>query len=235
MRLGKNTKLLWIDVLLLCAMCYLLFILMKNDERQHEYRITPLNAVSRDIWYENNYVFTLNHKILLQNQYELSTSLQADISDAAGIETIEIYQKKSSDNTADGIVIIRDDSENLLTVLSSNSRNDNRNMIYLYEKDGNTMLMTLRINAQNEWICDYQYEIFRLDNNNEPVLYTGSDCVFFNYYYSADNFPHSWINELEEYLADAVLLLTTEEDMFHVYSPSDENLSKWTPVLYYEL
>ena len=161
MRLTKNTKVLWIDLLLILAMCFFLGGYIK-DEQQHEYQITPLTSVSQDVWYQDNYVFTQNVKALLQQQYELSATLQADISEAAGMETIEIYTNTSED-TADGIVMVKDDSGKILTVMSSNSHNDNRNMIYLYEKNGNTMLMTFRINFRWEWICYYQYEIFRLD------------------------------------------------------------------------
>lgn len=235
MRLTKNAKILWIDVLLLCAMCYLLGVLMKNEERREEYQITPLTSVSQDVWYEDNYIFILSHDILLQNQYELSSSLQADVADNAGIETLEIYRRKAAKDTADGIVIVRDDSGKILTVMSSCSTNDNRNMIYLYEKDDNTMLMTFHINFWFEWICDYQYEIFHLDENNEPALYAGSECFLWTGNYSSDNFPRSWITELEDYFADAALLLSTEENTFRAYSPTDEALSKWRPVLYYDL
>ncbi len=233
MRLTKNTKVLWIDLLLILAMCCFLGGYVKYDEQRHEYQITSLTSVSQDVWYQDNYVFTQNEKALLQHQYELSGALQADISEAAGMETIEIYTNTSED-TADGLVMVRDEAGKLLTVMSSNSHNDNRNMIYLYEKDGNTMLMTFRINFRWEWICDYQYELFCLDENNEPVLYAGSKCVFFVGDYNNEFFPRSWITELEGYFADAVLLLSTEEDTFRAYSPSDESLSKWTPILYYE-
>ncbi|MCM1386641.1 MAG: hypothetical protein NC231_04885 [Bacillus sp. (in: Bacteria)] len=235
MRLTENAKTLLIDLLLLCVAIYFLASYIEYWNRQDDYRITPLDEVSRDIWYDNNYIYTLTHPLLLQLQYEASASLQADIADAAGMETIEIYRKNSPENLAYGIVLIKDASGNILTVLSSNSRDDNRNSIYLYEKEGTAMLMTFRINDFFEWTCDYQYEIFRLDENNEPVLITGSEC-FFTAIYDDDSdsrsFPLAWITQLEDYFADAVLLLSTEENTFRSYSIEDESLSKWMPVLY---
>ncbi|MCM1251493.1 MAG: hypothetical protein NC321_01615 [Clostridium sp.] len=235
MRLTENAKTLLIDLLLLCVAIYFLASYIEYLEQKNDYRITPLTEVSRDIWYEDNHTYSLNSPLLLQLQYELAASLPADVAAAAGMETIEIYKKNSLENSADGIVLVKDISGNILTVLSSDSRDDNRNSIYLYEKDGTAMLMTFRINYFFEWTCDYQYEIFRLDENKEPVLYTGSECSFTAIYdddSDSRRFPLAWITQLEDYFADAVLLLSTEENTFRSYSIEDESLSKWTPALY---
>ena len=165
-----------------------------------------------DTWYRDIQGITgLSAEEVIEEYYTLVRTENADVADAAGEETIEIYTGNIGDGDS-GIVMIRDSSGNLLNTLSAHASRAGWNNIYLGEAEGTPYLLEVHIEDRDTY-GGYGYGVFRLDENGKRLYIADT---YFEFYdgggigYDDDLF-HTWADKLEYYLENSRLLLSTQE------------------------
>ena len=164
-----------------------------------------------DTWYADIQGITgLSAEEVLEEYYTLVRTENADVSDLAGEETIEIYTGNIGDGDS-GIVMIRDSSGNLLSTISAHIARAGWNNIYLGETEETPYLLEVHI-EDREIYGGYGYGAFRLGENGERLYIADT---YFEFHggdigYDDDLF-HIWADKLEYYLQNSHLLLSTQE------------------------
>lgn len=165
-----------------------------------------------DNWYTHIQDITgLSAEEALEDYYTLVRTENADVSESAGEETIQIYTGNIGDGDS-GIVIVRDSSGNLLITLSAHASRAGWNNIYLGETDGAAYLLEVHIEDRDNY-GGYGYGAFRLGENGERLYIADT---YFEFYDGGeigydDELFHTWADKLEYYLENSHLLLSTQE------------------------
>ena len=149
---------------------------------------------------------------------------EADVSDVAGEETIEIYVGSigsSGDDSESGIVVVRDNNGNMLHTSTADTFSHAWNNIYLAEIDGIACLMEVNIFDMDTY-GRYSYNVYRLGENGE-LLYSEATRFDFNdtdIGYDDEKF-HIWADRLVYHLENSYLLLSTQEGVIRTEPVSD--------------
>lgn len=161
---------------------------------------------------------------VLEEYYTPVRTQKADVSDAAGEESIEIYTGSigSSGNDGEsGIVVIRDSNGNMLGTATADTFSGAWNNIYLAEIERKAYLMEVNVFDRNTY-GRYSYGIYRLGENGE-LLY--SEAARFDFDdgkigYDDERF-HIWADRLVYYLNNSRLLLSTQDGVIRTEPVSD--------------
>ena len=90
---------------------------------------------------------------------------QWDVSDAAGMEEVQVYTGNIGDGDS-GLVFFRDADGQLLAAESAHISRAGWNNIYLGEMDGTGYILTVHIENRYDYGC-YDYQVFRLGSSGE--------------------------------------------------------------------
>ena len=166
----------------------------------------------------------LSGEEIIEEYYTLVRTEKADVSDAVGEETIEIYAgsiENSDGGSESGIVVIRDSNGNMLHTSTADTLSHVWNNIYLAGIDGTAYLMEVNIFDWNTY-GRYSYGVYRLGENGE-LLYSEATRFDFNdteIGYDDEKF-HIWADRLVYYLENSHLLLSTQEGVIRTEAVSD--------------
>jgi hypothetical protein len=146
----------------------------------------------------------------LDTFYSLAKTVQSDVGDGNGTETIEVYTGNLGDGDS-GFVQVKNDRGELLYSEGAHCARAGWNNIYLGEKDGTAYLMTLHIEDRDTY-GSYGYQVFRIGENGQVLQIAGSDFEFdadrITY---DDSLFHEWADMMSGYLENCQLLLSTQE------------------------
>lgn len=170
-------------------------------------------------WYET----VLENK--LYNSYIKLSSIEADIAETNGIETIEVYTDQKKGNAETGMIIVKNSQGKILysektDIKTSALINESINLGTLNETD---FLMTVHIEDRDVYgVC--AYEIFRLDDKGYPLPIAGSSFTF------DDNYPFSktafqkWTKEMDSYYnATKPLIIKKENEIITDWNKAKRN------------
>ena len=146
---------------------------------------------------------------ILAEYYVPADTVEADISDAEGMEMIEVYTGNIGDGDS-GIVLIRSQSGTILYGDGAHVSRAGWNNIYLGERDGVPFLMTMHIEDRDTY-GEYGYYVFRLGEGGEVRQIAGSTFTFGSGNSYDDNLFREWAERLYGYLEDSHLLLSSQE------------------------
>ena len=166
----------------------------------------------------------LSGEEVIEEYYTPVRTQKADVSDAAGEETIEIYTRNigsSGDDSESGIVVVRDSNGNMLHTSTADTFSHVWNNIYLAKIDGTAYLMEVNIFDWDTY-GRYSYNVYRLGENGE-LFYSEAARFDFNdteIGYDDEKF-HVWADRLVYYLENSYLLLSTQEGVIRTEPVSD--------------
>lgn len=140
----------------------------------------------------------------------VESSRISDVSDAEGIEQIEVYTGNVGDGESGYVMVYGADGTTLLYNEFAHTARAGWKSIYLGNSDGQSWLMTLCI-EDRETYGGYSYQVFRLGENGEVKVIAGSTFDFGDDYIYDDKMFYDWAGELTGYLENSVLLLSTQE------------------------
>jgi hypothetical protein len=153
---------------------------------------------------------TMTDEEALDTFYSLAKTVQSDVGDGDGTETIEVYTGNLGDGDS-GFVQVKNDRGELLYSEGAHCARAGWNNIYLGEKDGTAYLMTLHIEDRDTY-GSYGYQVFRIGENGQVLQIAGSDFEFdadrITY---DDSLFHEWVDMMSGYLENCQLLLSTQE------------------------
>jgi beta-lactamase regulating signal transducer with metallopeptidase domain len=153
---------------------------------------------------------TMTDEEALDTFYSLAKTVQSDVGDGNGTETIEVYTGNLGDGDS-GFVQVKNDRGELLYSEGAHCARAGWNNIYLGEKDGTAYLMTLHIEDRDTY-GSYGYQVFRIGENGQVLQIAGSDFEFdadrITY---DDSLFHEWADMMSGYLENCQLLLSTQE------------------------
>ena len=141
--------------------------------------------------------------------YELVRTEEADVSDAPGMERMEIYLGNIGDGDS-GVVLFYDQDGNLLHTEDAHIARVAWNNVYLGERNGIPYLMTMHIEDRDDY-GEYWYQVFRLDEAGTPRQIAGSDFQWGDSIVYDDDLFRKWADGMETYLADSHLLMSSQE------------------------
>jgi hypothetical protein len=153
---------------------------------------------------------TMTDEEALDTYYTLAKTVQSDVGDGNGTETIEVYTGNIGDGDS-GFVQVKNDQGQLLYSEGAHCARAGWNNIYLGEKDGTAYLMTLHIENRDTY-GSYGYQVFRLGENGQVLQIAGSDFEF-----DADRITYDdslfqqWADTMTGYLENCQLLLSSQE------------------------
>lgn len=152
----------------------------------------------------------------------VESSRISDISDAEGIEQIEVYTGNTGDGESGYVMVYAADGKTLLHNEFAHTARAGWKSIYLGNSDGQSWLMVLHIEDRDDY-GEYNYQVFRLDENGGVERIAGSSFVFGDGYIYDDELFWQWAQELEEYLDNSTLLLSTQDGEVRTEHVSEGN------------
>jgi hypothetical protein len=153
---------------------------------------------------------TMTDEEALDTYYSLAKTVQSDVGDGNGTETIEVYTGNIGDGDS-GFVQVKNDQGQLLYSEGAHCARAGWNNIYLGEKDGTAYLMTLHIEDRDTYGI-YGYQVFRLGENGQVLQIAGSDFEFdADRLIYDDALFHEWADTMTGYLESCQLLLSSQE------------------------
>lgn len=153
---------------------------------------------------------------LLEDYYTLDyssaieSSRISDVSDAEGIERIDVYTGNIGDGDSGYVMVYGADGGTLLHNEFAHTARAGWKSVYLGSSDGQSWLMTLHIEDRDTY-GSYDYQVFRLDEDGKVQLLAGSSFCFGDDYVYDDELFWQWAKELEGYLDNSTLLLSTQD------------------------
>lgn len=164
-------------------------------------------------WYDSWYydIQELEGEDVLEEFYKLANTKKADVAEAEGEETIDVYAGNIGDGDS-GIVLVSGADRQLLYSMSAHSARAGWNNIYLGEQNGEHFLMILHIEDREDY-GEYGYWVFRLGMQTEEIQQIAGSTFTWDersLLYDDELFGE-WADCLESYLADCTLLLSTQE------------------------
>lgn len=152
---------------------------------------------------------SLTKEEVLDNYYTLSKTETADISDATGMEEIEIYTGDIGDG-ASGVVLFRDAAGNVLGTEFAHISRAGWNNIYIGEAEGMGYILTVHIEDRDTY-GNYGYQVYRLGEAGEIRQIAGSSFDFGDPYRYDDEMFHAWADNLAYYLENSHLVLSSQD------------------------
>ena len=152
---------------------------------------------------------SLTKEEVLDNYYTLSKTETADISDATGMEEIEIYTGDIGDG-ASGVVLFRDVAGNVLGTEFAHISRAGWNNIYIGEAEGMGYILTVHIEDRDTY-GNYGYQVYRLGEAGEIRQIAGSSFDFGDSYRYDDEMFHAWADNLAYYLENSHLVLSSQD------------------------
>lgn len=152
---------------------------------------------------------SLTKEEVLDNYYTLSKTETADISDATGMEEIEIYTGDIGDG-ASGVVLFRDVAGNVLGTEFAHISRAGWNNIYIGEAEGMGYILTVHIEDRDTY-GNYGYQVYRLGEAGEIRQIAGSSFDFGDPYRYDDEMFHAWADNLAYYLENSHLVLSSQD------------------------
>lgn len=140
----------------------------------------------------------------------VESSRISDVSDAKGIEQIEVYTGNAGDGESGYVMVYAADGKTLFHNEFAHTARAGWKSIYLGNSDGQSWLMVLRIEDRDDY-GEYNYQVFRLGESGEVQLLAGSSFAFGGDYIYDDELFWQWAQELEGYLENSTLLLSTQD------------------------
>lgn len=160
----------------------------------------------------------------LETYYSLASTETADISDAQGSESIEVYTGNIGDGDS-GIILFKDASGELLYVQDAHASRAGWNNIYLGEKDGVSFLMNVYV--EDRWdFGGYGYWVYRLDEQGGIRQIAGSRFDF-NLGADSDDMEYDdvlfreWTDGMTGWLENCRLILSSQEGEIRTEKVSD--------------
>lgn len=156
----------------------------------------------------------------LLGQYELVRSLEMDVADSPGDETIEVYALREDSELAGmygGVVRVLDARGELLLTETANLPMMGHNALYVGSLDGQNFLMNFYLEDRGTY-GTYQYEVYRLTQDGGIQQTAGSrfdwdydeslgeKALLYN-----DKVFREWAEELQKYMEAGQLLMSTLE------------------------
>ena len=177
---------------------------------------------SADTFYTDMQQVTgLDAQQLLDTYYTLDGAEQWDVSDAVGMEEVQVYTGNIGDGDS-GFVFFRDADGQLLAAESAHISRAGWNNIYLGEMDGTGYILTVHIENRYDYGC-YDYQVFRLSSSGEILQLAGSSfewnsngTVLYQ-----DEYFREWADTLNSYLADSHLVLSSQEGVLRTQRISE--------------
>lgn len=148
-------------------------------------------------------------KEMLGEYYELVRTEEADVSDAPGMERIEIYLGNIGDGDS-GVMLISDAAGNLLHIEDAHSARAGWANLYVGELDKTPYLLSVHIEDRDDF-GEYWYQVYRLGETGTLQQIAGSDFLWGRNIRYDDGLFHEWADRLEKYLANSHLLLSSQE------------------------
>lgn len=152
---------------------------------------------------------SLTKEEVLDHYYTLSKTETADISDATGMEEIEIYTGDIGDG-ASGVVLFRDVAGNILGTEFAHISRAGWNNIYIGEAEGMGYILTVHIEDRDTY-GNYGYQVYRLGEAGEIRQIAGSSFDFGDPYRYDDEMFHAWADNLAYYLENSHLVLSSQD------------------------
>lgn len=140
----------------------------------------------------------------------IESSWISDVSDAEGIERIDVYTGNIGDGDSGYVMVYSVDGGTLLHNEFAHTARAGWKSVYLGSSDGQSWLMTLHIEDRDTY-GSYDYQVFRLDEDGKVQLLAGSSFCFGDDYVYDDELFWQWAKELEGYLDKSTLLLSTQD------------------------
>ena len=153
--------------------------------------------------------FSMTEEEVLGDYYILSGTEEADISDAAVNDKIEIYTGDIGDG-ASGVVLFRDAKGNLLGSEFAHISRAGWNNIYVGEAEGMGYILTVHIEDRDTY-GNYGYQVYRFGENGEIRQIAGSSFDFGGSYQYDDAMFRGWADNLSYYLENSHLVLSSQE------------------------
>lgn len=152
---------------------------------------------------------------MLETYYTLTDTVEADVSEAPGMERLEIYRGNIGDGES-GYLLVKSENGALLHSRFLHQARSGWGSLYL-GRDPKTGQETL-VEAHTEDRDDYGEERFcayRLDEQGSTKTIAGSSFSWGDSYLYREDLYEEWISGRERYLKDAVLLISCDEEGFH--------------------
>ena len=176
-----------------------------------------------DYWYE--YVTKTIHEEQgvdgLATYYTLTDTIIADISEfSEGEETIEIYTGNIGDGGDSGLVLFKNKQGEVIHTDSAHHARAGWNNIYLVDTNGKNYILTVSI-EDRDLFGSYGYQVYEIGPMGMLMHRTGTRFEFGEPYVYDDEIFKQWVQGLEFYLENSVLLLSSQEGEIRAERVSD--------------
>lgn len=162
---------------------------------------------------------------VLEEFYELARTVEADVSDAPGMERLEIYRGNLGDGDS-GVLLFYDAAGRLLHIETAHCARAGWANLYVGELDKTPFILSVHIEDRDDY-GEYWYQVYRLGETGTLQQIAGSDFVWRSDIRSYDDgLFHEWADRLERYLANSRLLLSTQEGELRTDNMSEDNMSE---------
>lgn len=156
----------------------------------------------------------------LLEQYELVRTLEIDVAESPGDETIEVYALREDSELAGmygGVVRVSDSQGKLLLTETANLPQMGHNALYVGSQDGQNFLMNFYLEDRGTYGI-YRYEVYRLTEDGGIGQIAGSrfdwdydetlgeKALLYN-----DQVLCEWAEQLQSYMEASQLLMSTLE------------------------
>ena len=176
-----------------------------------------------DYWYEyvTKTIYEEQGIDGLATYYTLTDTITADISEfTEGEETIEIYTGNIGDGGDSGLVLFKNKQGEIIHTDSAHHARAGWNNIYLVDNKGKNYILTVSIEDRDSF-GSYGYQVYELGPMGMLMHRTGTRFEFGEPYVYDDEIFKQWVQGLEFYLENSVLLLSSQEGEIRAERVSD--------------
>ena len=176
-----------------------------------------------DYWYEyvTKTIYEEQGIDGLATYYTLTDTITADISEfTEGEETIEIYTGNIGDGGDSGLVLFKNEQGEIIHTDSAHHARAGWNNIYLVDNKGKNYILTVSIEDRDSF-GSYGYQVYELGPMGMLMHRTGTRFEFGEPYVYDDEIFKQWVQGLEFYLENSVLLLSSQEGEIRAERVSD--------------
>ena len=176
-----------------------------------------------DYWYEyvTKTIYEEQGVDGLSTYYTLTDTIIADISEfSEGEETIEIYTGNIGDGGDSGLVLFKNKQGEVIHTDSAHHARAGWNNIYLVDTNGKNYILTVSI-EDRDLFGSYGYQVYEIGPMGMLMHRTGTRFEFGEPYVYDDEIFKQWVQGLEFYLENSVLLLSSQEGEIRAERVSD--------------
>lgn len=156
---------------------------------------------------------------LLEEYYTLDYSVQTDVADRQGLETIEVYTGNTGDGKS-GYVFVKDEDGTILYNIFAHTVRAGWKSIYLGENSSGNFLLVVTIEDREDYGA-YSYLVFRCGEDGKREQIAGSSFEFGFPYVYEDALFRQWAEEMEGWLKDSTLLLSSQNGVIRTEHVSE--------------